>query len=188
MRQVLKAGYGLLSGRAVGIAVAIGMNLVLGFPLGKAAASRPGRKEPARGYSGLSGFIDYTSPQGFTMKVPEGWARSDRTDGTSFVDKLDGVVVSVTRADNPPTVSSVKITTHLCFERSGGAVKIGSIKPVKLPAGQAIRITYTSNSEPNQVPTRCIWRMSAIYISRMASSLRLNSMHPRALTTSTSGN
>ena len=155
MRQVLKAGYGLLSGRAVGIAVAIGMNLVLGFPLGKAAEqAAPAEKNPPGDIPDSQVFIDYTSPKGFTMKVPEGWARSDRTDGASFVDKLDGVVVSVTKADNPPTVSSVKSNYASLLEHSERAVKIGSIKPVKLPVGQAIRIAYTSNSEPNQVTNK----------------------------------
>ena len=63
-------------------------------------------------------------------------------------------MVLVTRADNPPTVSSVKSNDAPLLERSERAVKIGSIKPVKLPAGQAIRITYTSNSEPNQVTNK----------------------------------
>src|SRR4029079_14685537 len=124
---------------AVGIAVAIGMNLVVGFPLGKAAEqAAPTEKNPPGDIPDSQVFIDYTSPQGFTMKVPEGWARSDRTDGASFVDKLDGVVVSVAKADDPPTLSSVKSTSPSLREHSERALKIGSIKPVKLPAGQAI--------------------------------------------------
>src|SRR3954451_7221837 len=144
MRQLLKARYGLLSGRPLGVAVVVGVNLVLGSAQGMAAErSAPAEKNPPGDIPDSQVFIEYASPQGFTMKVPEGWARSDRTDGTSFVDKLDGVVVSVTRADNPPTVSSVKSNYAPLLERSERAVKIGSIKPVKLPAGQAIRIAYT---------------------------------------------
>ena len=33
-------------------------------------------------------FIDYVSPLGFSLKVPEGWARRDTPDGASFADKL----------------------------------------------------------------------------------------------------
>src|SRR5262245_4490619 len=99
-------------------------------------------------------FIDYSSPQGFTLKVPEGWARSDLADGASFVDKLDGVVVLVSKADSAPTVESVKATYVQEFEKAERAVKIASVKQVKLPAGAAIRIVYTSNSEPNQVTNK----------------------------------
>ena len=99
-------------------------------------------------------FIDYTSPQGFTLKVPEGWARSDRADGASFVDKLDGVVVSVSKADAAPTVESAKADYVAKLEAAGRAVKVSAVKQVKLPAGTAIRIVYTSNSEPNAVTNR----------------------------------
>jgi len=99
-------------------------------------------------------FIDYTSPEGFTLKVPEGWARSDRADGASFVDKLDGVVVSVSRMGAAPTVDSTKADYVAKLEAAGRAVRVSAVKQVKLPAGTAIRIVYTSNSEPNSVTNR----------------------------------
>ncbi|MFB9984373.1 hypothetical protein ACFSQQ_11250 [Mesorhizobium kowhaii] len=99
-------------------------------------------------------FIDYTSPQGFTMKVPEGWARSDRADGANFVDKLDGVVVSVSNVDAAPTVESAKANNVPELEKAERAVKVTAVKAVKLPAGPAVRIVYTSNSEPNAVTSK----------------------------------
>lgn len=99
-------------------------------------------------------FIDYTSPQGFTMKVPEGWARSDRADGASFVDKLDGVVVSASKADAAPTVDSTRADYVPKLEAAGRAIRVTAVKQVKLPAGPAIRIVYTSNSEPNAVTNK----------------------------------
>jgi hypothetical protein len=99
-------------------------------------------------------FIDYAAPQGFALKVPEGWARTDRADGASFIDKLDGVVVSVSKADSAPTVESAKTTYQAELEKTERAVKVASIKQVKLPAGAAIRIVYTSNSAPNQITNK----------------------------------
>ncbi len=99
-------------------------------------------------------FIDYASPQGFMMKVPEGWARADRADGASFVDKLDGVVLIVAKTDAAPTLDSVKKSYIPEFEKRERAVKVSAIKAVKLPGGAAIRIVYTSNSEPNQVTNK----------------------------------
>jgi hypothetical protein len=99
-------------------------------------------------------FIDYASPEGFTMKVPEGWARSDLADGASFVDKLDGVVVSVSKADSAPTVAVAKADYVPKLEATGRAIRVAAVKQVKLPAGPAIRIVYTSNSQPNAVTSK----------------------------------
>lgn len=99
-------------------------------------------------------FIDYASSQGFKMKVPEGWARSDRADGASFVDKLDGVIVSVSKITSAPTIESVKANEVPNLKATERAVMVASVNAVKLPAGPAIRIVYTSNSEPNTVTNK----------------------------------
>jgi hypothetical protein len=114
----------------------------------------PAEKNPPGDIPDSQVFIDYASPQGFTMKVPEGWARTDRADGASFVDKLDGVVMMVRKADAAPTVDSAKKTYVPELEKSERAVKVSAVKAVKLPAGTTIRIVYTSNSEPNQVTNK----------------------------------
>ena len=41
-------------------------------------------------------FIDYVSPLGFSLKVPEGWARHDLADGASFADKYGRITVTQT--------------------------------------------------------------------------------------------
>src|SRR5262249_58033991 len=51
-------------------------------------------------------FVPYASPLGFKLQVPEGWARSDRTDGVRFSDKYDSVEVSVAAAAAAPTAES----------------------------------------------------------------------------------
>jgi len=114
----------------------------------------PAEKNPPGDIPDTQVFIDYTSPEGFTMKVPEGWARSDRTDGASFVDKLDGVVVSAAKANALPTIESAKADHVAKLEATGRAVRVSAVKEIKLPAGAAIRIVYTSNSEPNPVTNK----------------------------------
>lgn len=124
----------------------------------------PAEKNPPGDIPDSQVFIDYTSPQGFTMKVPEGWARSDRADGASFIDKLDGVVVSASKAASAPTVESVKANSVPGLEKAERAVKVTAVKEVKLPAGPAIRIVYTSNSEPNAVTNKQIRLENERYI------------------------
>lgn len=101
-------------------------------------------------------FIDYRSKLGFTMKVPEGWARKDKGDGASFVDKLDGVVLTATDAKAKPDVSTAKTVYVEQLKKSERAVKVSAVKAVKLPSGEAIRIVYTSNSQPNPVTNKQI--------------------------------
>ncbi|WP_095202607.1 hypothetical protein [Mesorhizobium carmichaelinearum] len=144
---------------ALAVAACLGTTAVMVSVLGSLpalAAEKPVQpeKNPPGDIPDSQVFIDYTSPQGFALKVPEGWARSDRADGASFVDKLDGVVVSVSKADAAPTVDSAKADYVAKLEAAGRAVRVSAVKQVKLPAGTAIRIVYTSNSEPNAVTNR----------------------------------
>ena len=46
-------------------------------------------------------FIAYASPLGFDLKVPEGWARTDRADGVVFADKYGKIEVTVAAGDLP---------------------------------------------------------------------------------------
>lgn len=123
-------------------------------PAYSAEKAVPAEKNPPGDIPDTQVFIDYASPLGFKMKVPEGWARSDRADGASFVDKLDGVIVSVSKASSAPTVESVKTNAVPTFKTAERAVTVASVKAVKLPAGPAIRIVYSSNSEPNAVTNK----------------------------------
>lgn len=99
-------------------------------------------------------FITYHSPEGFSLKVPEGWARTDLAHGASFVDKLDGVVVTVTNAKAAPTIAETKEMIVPAMKRQGRAVKVSKVEAAKLPAGSAIRIVYSSNSKPNAVTNK----------------------------------
>jgi len=99
-------------------------------------------------------FIDYISQDGFSVKVPESWARMDRPDGTSFVDKLDGVVLTRSAAVQAPTVESVRKDYLQAIQKESHAAIIDSVKAVKLPAGSVIRISYETNSAPNEVTNK----------------------------------
>jgi hypothetical protein len=123
-------------------------------PAFSAEKAVPAEKNPPGDIADTQVFIDYASPLGFTMKVPEGWARSDHADGASFVDKLDGVIVSVSKITSAPTIESVKANEVPNLKATERAVMVASVNAVKLPAGPAIRIVYTSNSEPNTVTNK----------------------------------
>jgi hypothetical protein len=102
-------------------------------------------------------FIEFVSPLGFSLKVPEGWARRDTPDGASFADKYGRITVSQTTAPKMPTVDAAKQALVPDLEkRFHAAVTVTAIKPVKLPVGSAVLVSYGSNSDPNPVTNKAI--------------------------------
>ncbi|HKN30339.1 MAG TPA: hypothetical protein VJY34_21655 [Roseiarcus sp.] len=96
-------------------------------------------------------FVTYASPLGFSLKTPEGWSRKDGSDGVSFFDKYGRIEVTISRDATAPTLATVKTGEAAELERNGRAVKIDAVKAATLPSGPAVRIDFTSNSEPNAV-------------------------------------
>ena len=101
-------------------------------------------------------FVKYKSPAGFMMKVPEGWARVDRTDGARFSDKYNIIDLAVSKADQAPNAAVAKTREAAELEKGVHAVKIKAVKDVKLKSGPAVLISYASNSDPNAVTNRQI--------------------------------
>jgi hypothetical protein len=101
-------------------------------------------------------FIDFVSPLGFSLKVPEGWARRDLADGASFADKYGRITVTRTQAPKMPTVDAIKQTLVPDLEKSQHAVTVTAVKPAKLPAGPAVLVSYGSNSDLNPVTNKSI--------------------------------
>lgn len=101
-------------------------------------------------------FVTYTSPEGFDLKVPEGWSRTEIDHGVRFFDKYDEIDATLGAASAPPTASSAKAHEIPDLKTAGHAVKVTAVKDVKLAAGPAVRISYVSNSAPNPVTNKQI--------------------------------
>ena len=101
-------------------------------------------------------FVSYSSPAGFSLKVPEGWSRSTTDGGARFFDKYDVIEATVGQADVAPTAASARAKEVPALEASGHAVKVTSVKDVRLAAGPAVNISYLANSEPNAVTNKRI--------------------------------
>jgi hypothetical protein len=96
-------------------------------------------------------FITYASPLGFSLKVPEGWARTDQPDGVVFADKY-GRIEAVLTSRELPTPSAAADA----LKANGRAVAIRKAETVIRPAGQATYIAFDSNSEPSAVTNKQI--------------------------------
>ncbi len=110
-------------------------------------------------------FVKYRSAAGgYELDVPEGWARTENGPDVSFVSKYDGVKVSVTNATTAPTAASVRASEAKQIQSQGHAVTITSVSDVTLPAGKAVVVKYTSNSEPNAVTNKVVRLENEAYI------------------------
>jgi hypothetical protein len=97
-------------------------------------------------------FIPYRSAAGgFTIKTPEGWARTAHADSVVFTDKLNTVDVTWAPATSAPTVASAKRAEVPALKRSTRAFSLQKVSTATLPAGPAVLVTYQANSDPNPV-------------------------------------
>ena len=136
----------------LGFGVAAGASAIMVPAYAQETAVAP-EKNPPGDIPDDQVFIPYTSPLGFSIKVPEGWARTEKPNGVSFADKYGRIDVELAPGA-PPTAARAHTGEAAALEKSGRAVKIGSVADVKLPSGPAVRIVYTSNSDPNPVTNK----------------------------------
>jgi hypothetical protein len=99
-------------------------------------------------------FITYSSPLGLSLKVPEGWARTERDDGARFADKYNVVDLSVTAVAAAPSEASAKEAELPALVKAGSNVEPGKVDRVTLKGGPAIRIRYNADSQANPVTHR----------------------------------
>ena len=144
-----------LVGAAIGCALALPLSSqAKEKPL--AAAEQPFKpeKNPPGDIPDNQVFIDYSSSLGFSLKVPEGWARQDLPDGATFADKYGRITLTQTTAAPVHDAPAARQTLVPELEKSARAVTVTKVRSVKLPAGQAILISYGSNSDPNPVTNK----------------------------------
>ena len=67
--------------------------------------------------------------------MPEGWARTDTSDGASFIGKLGGVVVTQSAAAQAPTVETARKDYVPSIEKQ--ALPAGSLTAWTLPISTA---------------------------------------------------
>jgi hypothetical protein len=118
-------------------------------------------------------FVAYKAPGGFSVKIPEGWARVAGASSTSFTDKLNTIVVSWSTANAAPTLNSVRSTDVPALQQSEKAFELVKVSTVKLPAGEAVLVTYRANSEPNVV-TGKQYRLDVLRYSVFHQGLRVD--------------
>jgi hypothetical protein len=99
--------------------------------------------------------VPFTAAGGlFTVKVPEGWARSADRSATVFTDKLNTVRVESRPAASAPTVASARTVELAQIRSATPGFTAGDVTVVRRKAGPAVRITYRAQSPANPVTGR----------------------------------
>ena len=96
-------------------------------------------------------FISFASADGiYSIKVPEGWARTETNGVVTFTDKYNSISVQSTTATAAPTVSSVT-STGLTDVTSDPTFALTDVSPVTRKAGDGVLATFEIGSAPNPV-------------------------------------
>lgn len=97
-------------------------------------------------------FVPYHSAAGgFTIRVPEGWARSTSRGSVSFVNNLNSITIRWIRVASPPTPASARSVDVPELRTAELAFRLKSISGTTLHGQRAVLIVYESNSKPNPV-------------------------------------
>jgi hypothetical protein len=102
-------------------------------------------------------YVAYTDAAGpFTVKVPEGWSRTDAGGVVTFTDKLNSIRLEVVAASTAPTVDSATATEVPAIKAASKSYEVGKVSIVPRSAGQAVLITYKADSAPDPVTGKVI--------------------------------
>lgn len=96
-------------------------------------------------------FIVFQSADGtYSVKVPEGWARTEAGGVVTFTDKYNSIALQSSSATAAPTVESVN-ALGLVDVSGDPTFALTDVKPVTRKAGTGVLATYEIGSAPNPV-------------------------------------
>ncbi|MFF7981195.1 hypothetical protein ACFZDK_19020 [Streptomyces sp. NPDC007901] len=131
------------------------------------ATTVSGQKQPAPTESNPPGDIPdnqvYVSYRptgatftGFTVKVPEGWARTSQGSTTAFTDKLNTVKITAVSASGAPTVGSVSNTVVPQLRSQVPKFSSPKVGEVTRHAGRVVLLTYQGDSAKDPVTGKVV--------------------------------
>jgi len=93
------------------------------------------------------------SPSGsdYSVKVPEGWSKTEPGGATTFTDKLNAIKTEENSSATAPTVASVGATEVPKLSKSVSGFANPQVTEVKRNSGSAVLITYEAKSKTDPV-------------------------------------
>lgn len=121
---------------------------------GQARTVNPNAAEvnPAGDIPDNQAFVAYSPPgSGYSVKVPEGWARTTSGGVTSFTDKLNRVQLQTRPAQVALTARDARSTVVPKLAKQVAGFKATGVSTVTRSVGMAVRITYQASSPADPV-------------------------------------
>jgi len=102
-------------------------------------------------------YVRYAStPAGFTIKVPEGWARTNVGSEIVFSDKLNSIAVSQASSSAAPTTASILANLVPTLSSSISKFHFTGVQAVQRGAGPAVLVTYQQDSAVDPVTNKVV--------------------------------
>ncbi|MDQ6698313.1 MAG: hypothetical protein M3Z46_12735 [Actinomycetota bacterium] len=136
------------------------------------------------------------SGQGYSVKVPEGWARTVKGGVTVFTDKLNSIRVEPASHPNAPTVASVTSLELPKLAHSENRYVPGRVSAVRRTAGSAVLVTYEADGPPDAVTAKVphlaveryeFWRNGRSVVLTLAGVKGADNVDPWKLVTNSFG-
>lgn len=93
---------------------------------------------------------------GFTVSVPQGWARSSAGSATVFTDKFNSVRLDSQAEPAAPDAASATAREVPALQAATPGFVLGKVTTVTRPAGPAVLITYRAASAPDPVTGKSV--------------------------------
>ena len=133
-------------------------------------------------------FVSFApSGAGYTVKVPEGWARSTDASAVVFTDKFNTIRIESVSMATAPSVASVTAGDLPALAVSTKGYAAGKVSAVTRKAGSAIVATYQGDAPANVVTTKRVrldveryvfWKDGKEVIITLSSSVGSDNVDP----------
>jgi hypothetical protein len=101
-------------------------------------------------------FVEYRPPAGrYAVKIPEGWARMEAGDTATFTDKLNTITVTAMPRATAPDLTAGHADLDALRATAKGFTP-GDVTTVHRTAGNAVRLTYRADAEPDPVTGKVV--------------------------------
>jgi hypothetical protein len=93
---------------------------------------------------------------GFTVKVPEGWARTTTGTTVTYSDKLNRIEIASADSPKAPTAQSVTTTVVPVLKQQVPAFSKEKVTTASRQAGPSVLLTYQGDSAPDAVTGKVV--------------------------------
>jgi hypothetical protein len=124
---------------------------------GGSAATSPAESNPPGDIPDNQVFVVYTAPDhAFTVKYPEGWARTDTGATVVFSDKFNNMSITSRPGVHQPNEDFARSMEVPQIASTTPGFVPGTVTTVQRPAGQVVLITYQADSPASPVTGKSV--------------------------------